>query len=274
MTVLSRGANAPLMTGPVEIAVTGARAGSVDLMAFQLGADRKVRGDGDFVFFNQPSSPEGAVRLAAADRITADLTKVPASIVTLAIAVALDDAVTGSLAAVPGLGVSVSGDGSPGVDPHRADPHRPETHRAPASGLTVERAAVLVEIYRRDGGWKVRNVSAGWADGLSALAAEHGVGIEEQSDVQISPQPPAQQPTPRRSVQQSPQQSVLQGPGHGQPAAQGPGHPRPVSVGHRSYPTPGGFLPPGGRLVPPAPFVAPTPGGWPAPGGMLTWPQH
>ena len=268
MTVLSRGANAALTATTVEVAVSGARQGSVDLMVFQLGADHKVRSDADFVFFNQPASPEGAVRLAAADRITADLNAIPASIETLAVAVALDDSVPGSLAAIGGLGVTVTG----GVE-------------APAAGLSSERAAVLIEIYRRAGAWKVRNVSAGWAAGLSALAGEHGVSVDDAPTPEALPSPvlpptayppataayppstppaaypPAAPPTqpaqayPPASTQPAQQQPAAQ-PTYAQPAAQ-------------NYPSPGGFPPPGGSLPPPPPFTPPTPGGWAAPGGDL-----
>lgn len=254
MTVLTRGANAAIATGPVEVAVTGARQGSVDLMVFQLGPDHKVRSDSDFVFFNQPASPEGSVRLVAADRIAADLAALPSSIETLAIAVALDDAVPGSLAAIAGLAVTVSGG---------------ESHTAAASGLTVERAAVLVEIYRRAGAWKVRNVSAGWAAGLSALAGEHGVSIDE-APAPVAP-PVARSPEPVDPAAALPP-AVLP------PAVLPAASPAPqpfraapaAAQGQQpSYPMPGGFPPPGGSLPPPAPFVAPRPGGWPAPGGPV-----
>ena len=261
MTVLSRGANAPLATGRVDVAVSGARQGSVDLMVFQLGPDHRVRSDADFVFFNQPASPEGAVRLAAADRISVDLAAVPAAIETLAIAVALDDGTPGSLAAIPELAVQISGG---------------ETHQAPATGLTSERAAVLVEIYRRAGTWKVRNVSAGWAAGLSALAGEHGVSVDEPA-VEALPSPvlpsasaprPTQPPVayppssdpptpPGPPAQLRPPAAAPREPAYAQPAAQ------------QQYPTPGGFPPPGGSLPPPPPFTPPTPGGWAAPGGEL-----
>lgn len=240
------------MPGQVEIAVAGARQGVVDLLVFQLGPDRKVRSDADLVFFNQPSSPEGAVRLVAADRITADLTAVPAGVEMLAVAVALDDAAPGSLAAIAGLAVTVSGGATSSA----------ESHSAPASGLSVERAAVLVEIYRRAGAWKVRNVSAGWAAGLSALAGEHGVSIDDQPAASLPPDqalPPAVLPQPAHP------RSVPAGSATA-PSAAGA---RPRSAGQVPYPTPGGFPPPGGTLPPPPPFRLPTPGGWPAPGGSL-----
>lgn len=255
MTALTRGANAALTTSVVEVAVSGARQGAVDLMVFGLGADHHVRSDADFVFFNQPASPEGAVRLVAADRVKIDLNSVPASIQTLAVAVALDDSMPGSLASIGGLAVTVTGG-----------------HEAPATGLTTERAAVLVEIYRRAGVWKIRNVSAGWAAGLSALAGEHGVSVDDESVSEALPsptRPPASYPsagqpsspsTPHpvssTSARSAPAPSVPLQPGYAQPAAQ-------------SYPTPGGFPPPGGSLPPPPPFHEPSPGGWPAPGGNL-----
>ncbi|MFD6860315.1 VWA domain-containing protein [Rhodococcus sp. NPDC060090] len=174
MTELARGQNTTIGTGAVTVSVSGAKQGTVDLMVFQLGADGKVRSDSDFVFFNQPASPEGAVRLVAADRVALDLATIPPSIERLSIAVALDDSVAGSLASVPGLGVDVA--------------HPAGTATAKALELTTERAAVLLEVYRRNGEWKIRNVSAGWDAGLSALVTEHGVQVD---DAPPSPPPVA-----------------------------------------------------------------------------------
>lgn len=187
MPELTRGANAPLTGTTLDIAVAGAREGVVDLMVFQLDANGKVRNDADFVFFNQPASPEGAVRLTAADRVAVELSRVPAAIERLAVAVALDDSVTGSLADIAGLAVAVTGSGN--------------ARSAPAAGLTSERAAVLVEIYQRNGAWKVRNVSAGWTEGLSGLAREHGVGVDEE---------PAAAPAASAPVAAAPVASIAQ----------------------------------------------------------------
>ncbi|GAA2009361.1 stress response protein SCP2 [Nakamurella flavida] len=177
MTELSRGANAPLSGGTVRIAVAGARPGAVDLMAFQLTGDRVVRDDADFVFFNQPASPEGAVRLVDGATLTLDLAAVPPAVQTVAVTVALDDGQTGSLATVSGLAVAIT-DGT-------------STLTAPASGLTTERAAVLVEVYRRGEAWKVRSVSAGWAQGLAALVREHGVSVDDEPAASAPPAAPA-----------------------------------------------------------------------------------
>ena len=41
-----------------------------------------------------------------------------------------------------------------------------------ASSLAGLPAAVLLELYRRGGGWRVRAMGQGWADGLAGLARE------------------------------------------------------------------------------------------------------
>ena len=170
-----KGANTGLGGGTVDIAVSGAQPGSVDLLVLQLGADGRVRGEDDLVFFNQPRSREGAVELVGGAAVRADLARVPADVTTLAVAVALDDATTGALGQVAGLGVTVV-DGAVSVT-------------APADGLGVERAALLVELYRRGDGWKLRNVAAGWDTGLASLVAHFGV---EVSDDAPPPPPPSE----------------------------------------------------------------------------------
>jgi len=58
---LVAGQNSPV-TGPVlEVAVLDA--GDRDLSVVLLGADGRVRDDRDFVFFNQPTAPDGSVVL-------------------------------------------------------------------------------------------------------------------------------------------------------------------------------------------------------------------
>lgn len=110
--------------------------------------------------------------------MTLNLETIPPEMIgTLAVAVALDENVLGSLAQVPGLAVTVTQPG--GV-----------SFAIPAEGLTTERSAVLLEVYRRNGSWKVRNRSAGWSGGLDALVAEHGVSVDET--------PPRRHPHPHR----------------------------------------------------------------------------
>src|SRR3954471_4911000 len=67
MTSISKGANVPLPVTRVT-AVLGWQAGAgvpdVDASALLLTAAGRVRSDSDFVFYNQPGHPSGAVRHA------------------------------------------------------------------------------------------------------------------------------------------------------------------------------------------------------------------
>lgn len=57
---------------------------------------------------------------------------------------------------------------------------------ADAAGLSTECAAILLEIYRRGGAWKTRNISVGWEAELAALVTEHGVTVDEEPSVTVS----------------------------------------------------------------------------------------
>ena len=46
-----------------------------------------------------------------------------------------------------------------------------------ATDLTTERAVVVVELYRRSGGWRLRAVGQGYDGGLVAAAADHGITL-------------------------------------------------------------------------------------------------
>lgn len=155
MTTLIRGGNALIEARAFEVTVDDAN--GVDLLAFQVNKGRKVRNDDDFVFFNQPSSPEGAVRLSSTRSLSIDLRLVPTDVEAIVVAVASDSALSTR------AGMTV----------------RSSDIASPASGLTTETAAVLVEIYRRGDDWKVRNVSAGWDAGFADLVREHGVDVED-----------------------------------------------------------------------------------------------
>ncbi len=189
VTSLLRGQNAALSQTTLAVSIFGVVPGSVDLFALQVTEDGRVRTDADLVFFNSPTSPEGAVRLTGPDALALDLTTVPPAIATVRLAVALDEKVPGSLAAIPGLAARVGSDD------------------CPATGLTTERAAVLAEVYRRGGAWKVRNVSAGWDGGLVALLTENGVTVDGPPPQPAPPAPaatPADQPPPQPGYQQPP----------------------------------------------------------------------
>lgn len=60
-----------------------------------------------------------------------------------------------------------------------ADPEGAELAGYTLTGLDAETAVVALELYRRQGAWKVRAVGQGYADGLDALLADGGLAAPE-----------------------------------------------------------------------------------------------
>ncbi|NDK91078.1 TerD family protein [Gordonia desulfuricans] len=164
---LGRGENTTLSAEVLTVAVTGP---AVDVVAFVLRPDRTVRTDADFVFYNNPQSPSGKVTLTGPATLTVDLRRIPAEIERIAVGISIDPPATLGGARIDTT--VTAGD---------------TTIVAPAEGLTVERAAVLVEIYRRGGDWKLRSESAGWEAGFAALVREHGVAVDDEPAAVGSP---------------------------------------------------------------------------------------
>lgn len=159
----------------------------VDASALLLGAERKVRGDGDFVFYNQPESADGAVAFlgtgatgeGAQARIAIDLSAVPADVHTVALAGSVGTGTFGDLGKLE-LRV-VDGAGASLAEYVTAD-------------ATTESAFVFGEVYRRDGAWKVRAVGQGWDSGLAGLAGDFGVDVDADDTPEEAPGPVAETP--------------------------------------------------------------------------------
>lgn len=191
MTVLSKGANAPVDAAPVRVAVRWRDVpgvGEVDASAFVLGASGKVAGDAGMVFYGQPAPGDGSVRLERSAHpgpgtretvFAVDIPRLGADVERVAFAGTLHEAAAKGLSfgKVPGVEITVSaGDRTLASFPV-------DTAGAP------ETALVLGELYRRQGAWKFRAVGQGYAGGLKPLAEGYGV------DVSDAPPPPPPQPT-------------------------------------------------------------------------------
>ncbi len=61
------------------------------------------------------------------------------------------------------------------------------------AGLGPEKALLLIEVYRRQGAWKVRAVGQGYASGLAGIATDFGISVDE-------PGRPRRRPLPRRRL--------------------------------------------------------------------------
>lgn len=178
---LQQGQNRPLLPGQVTIAIDWPRAaGTLDLSAYILGANGKVRSDADMVFFNQRQGAGGAVALATNNdtdaSFTIDPARLPADVERIVLCAAVDDnhpaAVT--LNRHAGMSIMVNAGGE-------------ATAFAPALTQASERAMRLIEIYRHNSGFKVRAIAQGFNSGLAPLARTFGVDVE---------QPAAPAPTP------------------------------------------------------------------------------
>lgn len=147
----------------------------VDASALLLRADGKVASDDDFVFYNQPESPDGSVRFlgtsateeGAQARIAIDLSSVPDTVHTVALAGSVGSGTFGQLGklafrVVDGAGQSLA--------------------EYVTADATSESAFVFGEVYRRGGVWKVRAVGQGWESGLAGLAMDFGVDVDDDAE--------------------------------------------------------------------------------------------
>ncbi len=162
MTNLAMGGNAPIASLDLVLEVHLPQGTTIDVSALQLYPGGKVRGDGDMCFFNQPSISEGAISLTANDNVQSfslNLAKVNSDVEKIVVNATLDN---GRFSAVNDLKVIMSC----GI-----------TMLVETSDRT-EAALILCEIYKRNGQWKIRNVSQGFNGGLQALAEHFGVEVD------------------------------------------------------------------------------------------------
>ncbi|MBB4893693.1 uncharacterized protein YkwD [Streptomyces olivoverticillatus] len=159
MSDLVPGGNLALPEGALAIEV----AGPFDLSALVTGEDGKVGGDGDFVFYNQPTAPGVRLRTGAL-AVDRQRLRPGASRITVVLSPADPHTPLGRL---PAPAMTVTGPG--GRLLARFSP-------PPSSRETV---LLLAEVYRRGTGWKLRALGQGYADGLAGVARDFGVDVAE-----------------------------------------------------------------------------------------------
>ena len=224
MTTMAKGSNTPIGASRVRATLTwtpGAGLPDIDGSALLLRESGRVASDEDFVFYNQPAHPGGAVRhlgkTGGNDSVEIDLSGLAADIDRVALAASADG---GTFGQVPGLCLLLADAGS-GAELARFD-----------IVAATETAMVTGELYRRNGQWKFRAVGQGYASGLAGLAGDFGISVGDD------PAPPAPAPAASPVVPPPPPGTVPPPPPPGTVPPPPPPGTYPPAAGGGSYPPP------------------------------------
>lgn len=136
---------------------------ALDVCAFVLNANHKVRNDDDFIFYNQPDAKAGFLRLRTGKNqlpyFHVEFAKIPPQIEKIVFAVTT----SGSLAALSDLTIEVANFATFTPTPK------------------AMQSLVLGEIYLNKQQWKFRAVGQGFKLGLDALATHYGVTLDSEN---------------------------------------------------------------------------------------------
>ncbi|MFJ3964395.1 TerD family protein [Streptomyces sp. NPDC090036] len=168
---LVRGQNHPVSQSRVEIRVSA----GTPVLALASLADEQGRFSGNGILAHPGArslpgvqSPEG---LAERHAFAVDLDEVAADVHRLAVLLVLPPGGPVRFGAVPASYVAV------------ADPEGAELAGYTLTGLDAETAVVALELYRRQGAWKVRAVGQGYAEGLGALLTDGGLSAPHAAEL-------------------------------------------------------------------------------------------
>lgn len=151
----------------------------LDASAFLLTATGKVRGDHDFIFYNQLKSQDGSVEHTGDNRsgqgdgddesILVDLSKVSPEIEKIAVTVTIHDAQVRhqNFGQIANAFIRIVNQDN-GIEIVRFDL---------GEDYSTETAMVFGEVYRHNNEWKFRAVGQGYAGGLSAMCQQYGIQI-------------------------------------------------------------------------------------------------
>lgn len=151
----------------------------LDASLFLVKEDGRVRGEHDFIFYNQLKSPCGSVEHTGDNRtgegdgddeaIKINLTKVPQEIQRLVVVVTIHDAEVRrqNFGMVRNSFIRVVNE-SNNNEIARYDL---------GEDSSTETAMIFGEVYRHGAEWKFKAVGQGYAGGLRALAAQHGISV-------------------------------------------------------------------------------------------------
>ncbi|BES86202.1 tellurium resistance protein TerE [Pectobacterium araliae] len=159
--------------------VTDGQAFDLDASVFMVGEDGKVLSDANFIFFNNKLSPcasvehQGDNRTGEGDgddeQVKIHLAKVPAEVKKLVFSVTIYDA--------EGRKQNFGMVSNSFMRVYNNDTSAEIARFDLSEDASTETAMIFGELYRNGTEWKFKAVGQGFAGGLSALAAQHGVNV-------------------------------------------------------------------------------------------------
>ena len=148
----------------------------IDVSAFILYANGKVKNDDDFIFYNNPISKDGSIEMLTSgngkSEIKVDFTKVSKDVSKIAVTLTIYDAnkrkqnfgqVSSMIANLSSSGTNIA------------------AYTIEKNDFKIETAVVVCEIYRYKDEWKFAAIGAGYQNGLDALCSSYGVQIQEEN---------------------------------------------------------------------------------------------
>ena len=161
-----------------ERATDGA-AFDLDASAFLLTASGKVRGDHDFIFYNQLKSQDNSVEHTGDNRsgqgdgddetLLVDLSKVSSELEKIAITVTIHDA--------QARGQNFGQIANAFIRVVNQDTNVEVVRFDLAEDYSTETAMVFGEVYRHNGEWKFKAVGQGYTGGLAAMCQQYGIQV-------------------------------------------------------------------------------------------------
>ncbi|QKY03971.1 hypothetical protein G3257_18055 [Janthinobacterium lividum] len=181
METLSKGQRLPLANlvpdGVLQVGVA-AQGLALDVACFGLDADGKLSDERYMTFFNQPRTPCGGVeaRSGSAGDMTEfamQLARLPASIDRLVVTASIDGG--GVMSQLQAGHVRLLAGGR-------------ELARFAFAGsdFAQEKAVMLAEIYRKDGGWRCMAVGQGFNGGLDSLVRHFGGEVDQAAPAALA----------------------------------------------------------------------------------------
>lgn len=162
--LVDRGYRETLKNEKLEVVIQTAGRCQFDVSCFGIDAAEKLSDDRYMVFYNQPSSPRGEIRMDSNGNETAftvSLSELPGSIAKLVFTVNTDADSGMTMRSTDRLCVKIG----------------ELEMQMSGSDFSEEKAVIACEIYKRNQEWKVNMVGRGFNGGLSALLQHFG-GVE------------------------------------------------------------------------------------------------